>query len=90
MEQISYVYSNMQNENNRNAIFYSLWMWVTDMSLYKFTKNIINNRKIDVFNFGNHLRSFTHINDIVDNLIKLINKFKNHKSSLNRVISIET
>ena len=32
--------------------------------------------------------SFTHINDIVDNLIKLINKFKNHKSSLNRVISI--
>lgn len=90
MEQISYVYSNMYKMKIIGMRFFTVYgSWGRpDMSLYKFTKNIINNRKIDVFNFGNHLRSFTHINDIVDNLIKLINKFKNHKSSLNRVISI--
>ena len=90
MEQISYVYSNIYKMKIIGIRFFTVYgSWGRpDMSLYKFTKNIINNRKIDVFNFGNHLRSFTHINDSVDNLIKLINKFKNYKSSLNRVVSI--
>jgi UDP-glucuronate 4-epimerase len=36
-----------------------------DMALYKFTKNIIENKKIDVFNFGNHSRDFTYFDDVV-------------------------
>lgn len=45
-----------------------------DMALYKFTKNIIENRKIDVFNHGNHSRDFTYIDDIVLMIKSLLKK----------------
>ncbi len=90
MEQISYVYSNMYKMKLVGMRFFTVYgPWGRpDMSLYKFTKKIMSNKKIDVFNFGDHYRSFTHVDDIVNNLIKLINKIKNHKSGLSRVVSI--
>ena len=33
--------------------------------LFKFTKNIMENKKIEVFNHGNHQRDFTYIDDVV-------------------------
>ena len=36
-----------------------------DMALFKFTKSIINNEPIQIYNEGNHSRSFTYIDDIV-------------------------
>ena len=45
-----------------------------DMALFKFTKNIIENKKIDVFNFGNHSRDFTYVDDICLAIIGLIRK----------------
>ena len=35
-----------------------------DMALFKFTKNMIENKKINIFNHGNHTRDFTYIDDI--------------------------
>jgi len=43
-----------------------------DMALFKFTKAIIEQKPIDVFNFGKHNRDFTYIEDIVDGIIKII------------------
>lgn len=43
-----------------------------DMALFKFTKAIIENKPIDVFNHGKHTRDFTYINDIVNGIIKTI------------------
>lgn len=40
-----------------------------DMALFKFTKNIINDQPIPVFNNGNHSRDFTYIDDIVEGVI---------------------
>ena len=40
-----------------------------DMALFKFTKNILAGEPIDVFNYGNHRRDFTYIDDIVGGLI---------------------
>jgi UDP-glucuronate 4-epimerase len=37
-----------------------------DMALFLFTKNILDNKKINVFNYGNHSRDFTYIDDIAD------------------------
>ena len=34
------------------------------MLLFKIVKQIINNKKIDIYNFGNHERDFTYIEDI--------------------------
>jgi UDP-glucuronate 4-epimerase len=35
------------------------------MALFKFTKNILEEKPIDVFNYGKHTRDFTYIDDIV-------------------------
>ncbi len=45
-----------------------------DMALFKFTKNIIQGIPIDVFNFGNHIRDFTYIDDITECLSRIIEK----------------
>ena len=44
-----------------------------DMALFKFTKAILEEKPIEVFNFGKHTRDFTYINDIVEGIIKTIN-----------------
>tara|TARA_B100000963_G_scaffold324241_1_gene309619 strand:+ start:2455 stop:3462 length:1008 start_codon:yes stop_codon:yes gene_type:complete len=43
-----------------------------DMALFKFTKNILAGKPIDVFNHGKHTRDFTYIDDIVEGIIKTI------------------
>ena len=42
-----------------------------DMALFKFTKSIIEEKPIEVFNYGKHTRDFTYIDDIVDGIIKI-------------------
>ena len=43
-----------------------------DMALFKFTKNILEEKPIDVFNYGNHTRDFTYIDDIVEGIINTV------------------
>ena len=43
-----------------------------DMALFKFTKNILEEKPIDVFNHGKHTRDFTYIDDIVNGVIKIL------------------
>jgi len=45
-----------------------------DMSLFLYTKNILEGKPIDVFNFGNHRRDFTYIDDVVEGIIRCIDK----------------
>jgi len=45
-----------------------------DMSLFMFTKNIIEGKPIDVFNNGHHARDFTYIDDIVSGVIGVCDK----------------
>tara|TARA_R110002096_G_scaffold181301_12_gene358878 strand:+ start:1221 stop:2228 length:1008 start_codon:yes stop_codon:yes gene_type:complete len=45
-----------------------------DMALFMFTKNIIAGKPIDVFNYGNHRRDFTYIDDIVEGVIRTLDK----------------
>ena len=43
-----------------------------DMALFKFTKAILEEKPIDVFNYGKHTRDFTYIDDIVEGVIKTL------------------
>ncbi|NHB67334.1 NAD-dependent epimerase [Perlabentimonas gracilis] len=43
-----------------------------DMALFLFTKAILENKPIDVFNNGDMQRDFTYIDDIVEGLIRVI------------------
>ncbi|MFT4705916.1 MAG: UDP-glucuronate 4-epimerase [Bradymonadia bacterium] len=42
-----------------------------DMALFLFTKAILENKPIDVFNHGNMQRDFTYIDDIVEGVIRV-------------------
>ena len=48
-----------------------------DMALFKFTKGILANKKIDIYNNGKMYRDFTYIDDIVNGIQLLINKAPN-------------
>jgi len=43
-----------------------------DMALQKFAKAVMNNKKIDVYNYGKHRRDFTYIDDIVEGVIRVL------------------
>ena len=43
-----------------------------DMALFKFTDAILKGKKISVFNFGQHKRDFTYIDDIVEGVIRVL------------------
>ena len=45
-----------------------------DMALFLFTKSILNNEPIKVFNKGQMVRDFTFIDDIVESLIRVLYK----------------
>ena len=45
-----------------------------DMALFLFTKNIISNKSIKIFNNGEMTRDFTYIEDIVESIIRVIQK----------------
>lgn len=45
-----------------------------DMALFKFTESILNDKPIDVYNFGNMKRDFTYITDIVDGVTSAIDR----------------
>ncbi len=43
-----------------------------DMALFKFTKNILEGKPIDVYNHGHHRRDFTYVDDIVEGVIRTL------------------
>ena len=45
-----------------------------DMSLFVFTKKIIAGEPIDVFNNGDHARDFTYIDDIVEGIVRTLDR----------------
>ena len=45
-----------------------------DMALFLFTRKILAGEPIDVFNYGHHRRDFTYIDDIVEGVIRTLDK----------------
>lgn len=45
-----------------------------DMALFLFTKAILAGKPIQVFNYGNMLRDFTYIDDIIEGIVRLLQK----------------
>ena len=50
-----------------------------DMAYFKFTKNILAGKKIDIYNKGKMYRDYTYVDDIVDGIYKLSNKVPSTK-----------
>lgn len=45
-----------------------------DMALFKFTRAMLAGEKIQVFNHGKHRRDFTYIDDIVEGVIRILDR----------------
>ena len=43
-----------------------------DMALFRFTRRILAGDAIEVYNYGNHRRDFTYIDDIVDGVVRVL------------------
>lgn len=89
-ELMAHVWSGLYNMRITGLRFFTVYgpFGRPDMALFRFTQNIIENKPIDLFNYGNHIRDFTYIDDIVQgiflamkNLPKGIKKNENLKSS---------
>lgn len=52
-----------------------------DMALFLFTKKILAGEPIDVFNYGNHRRDFTYIDDIVEGVIRTLDQVPSSNAS---------
>jgi len=45
-----------------------------DMALFLFTSHILQDKPIDVFNHGHHKRDFTYVDDIVEGVVRTLDK----------------
>jgi UDP-glucuronate 4-epimerase len=54
-----------------------------DMALFLFTRNILAGKPIDVFNYGNHRRDFTYIDDIVQGVVRACDRTATSNSDWN-------
>ncbi len=71
-ELMAHTYSNLYNLPTTGLRFFTVYgPWGRpDMALFLFTKNILAGIPINVFNYGNHRRDFTYIDDIVEGVIR--------------------
>tara|TARA_B100000212_G_scaffold339336_1_gene317620 strand:- start:1846 stop:2877 length:1032 start_codon:yes stop_codon:yes gene_type:complete len=75
-ELMAHSYSHLFNIKITGLRFFTVYgPWGRpDMALFIFTKNIIENKPINLFNNGDMIRDFTFIDDITESLIKISNK----------------
>jgi len=75
-ELMAHTYSNLYNLPTTGLRFFTVYgPWGRpDMALFKFTKAIISGERIQIFNYGKHRRDFTYIDDIVDGVIRVLDK----------------
>tara|TARA_B100001013_G_scaffold336741_1_gene256262 strand:- start:2363 stop:3373 length:1011 start_codon:yes stop_codon:yes gene_type:complete len=73
-ELMAHTYSHLFNLPTTGLRFFTVYgPWGRpDMALFMFTKNILAGKPIDVFNYGDHKRDFTYIDDIVEGVIRTL------------------
>ncbi|MBL08922.1 MAG: capsular biosynthesis protein CpsI [Acidiferrobacteraceae bacterium] len=75
-ELMAHTYSHLYDLPTTGLRFFTVYgPWGRpDMALFKFTKAISLGEKISVFNYGKHSRDFTYIDDIVEGVIRVLDK----------------
>jgi len=88
-ELIAYAYKDLYNINSIGLRFFTVYgPWGRpDMAYYSFTKSILNDDEIKVFNNGDHKRAFTYIDDVTRSVHLLFEKFK-YKNDFYEVLNI--
>jgi len=71
-ELMCHTYSNLYDLPTTGLRFFTVYgpYGRPDMALFLFTKAIIEDKPIDVFNYGKHRRDFTYVDDIVEGVVR--------------------
>jgi UDP-glucuronate 4-epimerase len=75
-ELMAHTYSHLYNLPTTGLRFFTVYgPWGRpDMALFKFTRAILADEPIPVFNYGKHRRDFTYIDDIVEGVIRVLDR----------------
>ena len=75
-ELLAHAYSKLYNISTTGLRFFTVYgpMGRPDMAYFSFTNKLIKGETIEIFNYGNCKRDFTYIDDIVEGIIKVMNK----------------
>lgn len=75
-ELIAHSYSHLYQLSTTGLRFFTVYgPWDRpDMALQRFTKAIIQNKPLKLYNYGNHTRDFTYIDDVIEGIIRVLDK----------------
>jgi nucleoside-diphosphate-sugar epimerase len=75
-ELLAHAYSKLYNIPTTGLRFFTVYgpMGRPDMAYFSFTNKLIKGETIEIFNYGNCKRDFTYVDDIVEGIIKVMNK----------------
>ncbi len=75
-ELMAHTYSHLFNVPTTGLRFFTVYgpWYRPDMALFLFTKAILDGKPIKVFNYGDMRRDFTYIDDIVEGVIRVLDK----------------
>ncbi len=75
-ELVAHAYYNLYNIRSTGLRFFTVYgPWGRpDMAIFKFTKAILADENIDLYNNGDHIRDFTYIDDIVTGILSAMEK----------------
>ena len=85
-ELMAHTYSHLYDLPTTGLRFFTVYgPWGRpDMALFLFTKAILAGRPIDVFNYGKMKRDFTYIDDIVEGVVRVLDKIPEPNSAWSR------
>lgn len=78
--EIQFAISGVRNIGLRFFTVYGPW-GRPDMALFDFTKNMLDKKQINVYNYGDMKRDFTYIDDILDGILLVLNTQSNIESN---------
>lgn len=75
-ELMAHAYSKLYNIPTTGLRFFTVYgPWGRpDMALFKFTKAILDEEVIQLYNYGKHRRDFTYVDDIVEGIIRVLDR----------------
>jgi len=75
-ELMAHTYSNLYDLPTTGLRFFTVYgPWGRpDMALFKFTRAMLAGESIPVFNYGKHRRDFTYIDDIVEGVVRVLDR----------------
>ncbi len=82
-ELMAHTYSHLFNIPTTGLRFFTVYgPWGRpDMAYFSFTQKILNGETIDIFNHGQMQRDFTYIDDIVEGILRVMDKIPEAQSS---------